>query len=88
MIMTEHFSNSKIIDVIKKMNTVNVSSSQAELRAETPYLDSVYYSQVGVIRDVVNMISNYYTAAVTQAPGHAYRPRVVLLGHYNTEIDR
>ena len=52
-------------------------------RAETPYLDSVYYSQVGVIRDVVNMISNYYAAAVTQAPGHAYRPHVVLLGHYS-----
>lgn len=35
------------------------------------------------------MISNYYTAAVTQAPGHAYRPRVVLLAHCNKmyEID-
>ena len=86
MIMTETFQqqqDNRCECIVEQACTAKKMNTHKLVKAETPYLDSVYYSQVGVIRDVVNMISNHSAAAVTQAPGHAYRPHVVLLGHYS-----
>ena len=70
--MLSNLSTTKKLNTQKTVNSMCILSSQADLSAETPYLDSVYFSQVGVIQDVVNMIINYYAAAVMQAPGNAY----------------